>query len=87
LSRTGARWLNYQGLFLLRRLFFIDESWTKTNMTHLPGWAKHGERLVDKLPHGYRKAATLLASLSKDHIDAPCQFDGPINSESFLAYV
>jgi hypothetical protein len=30
---------------------------------------------------------TFLAALRVDRIDAPCVFDGPINGESFLAYV
>ena len=66
---------------------FIDETWTKTNMTRLRGWAPRGERLVDKVPQGKWKTATFLAALRNDRIDAPCVFDGPINGERFLAYV
>ena len=66
---------------------FIDETWTKTNMTRLRGWAPKGERLVDKVPQGKWKTATFLAALHKDRIDAPCLFDGPINGERFHAYV
>lgn len=66
---------------------FIDETWTKTNMTRLYGWAPRGRRLVDKVPHGHWKTATFLAALRNDRIDAPCLFDGPINGERFLAYV
>jgi putative transposase len=68
-------------------LVFIDETWTKTNMTRLRGWAPKGERLVDKVPHGRWKTATFLAALRNDRIDAPCLFDGPINGERFRAYV
>jgi hypothetical protein len=57
---------------------FIDETWTKTNMTRLRGWAPKGERLVDKVPHGRWKTATFLAALRNDRIDAPCLFDGPV---------
>ena len=71
-----------------RRLVFIDkETWTKTNMTRLRGWAPKGERLVDKVPQGKWKTATFLAALRNDRIDAPCLFDGPINGERFRAYV
>ena len=66
---------------------FIDETWTKTNMTRLRGWAPKGQRLVDKVPHGRWKTATFLAALRNDRIDAPCLFDGPINGERFRAYV
>jgi transposase len=68
-------------------LVFIDETWTKTNMTRLHGWAPRGRRLVDKVPHGHWKTSTFLAALRNDRIDAPCLFDGPINGERFLAYV
>jgi len=66
---------------------FIDETWAKTNMTRLRGWAARGRRLVDKVPHGHWKTTTFLAALRSDRIDAPCLFDGPINSERFIAYV
>ena len=66
---------------------FIDETWTKTNMTRLYGWAPRGRRLVTKIPHGHWKTATFLAALRNDRIDAPCVFDGPINGERFLAHV
>jgi hypothetical protein len=66
---------------------FIDETWTRTNMTRLYGWAPRGERLVAKVPQGKWKTATFLAALRNDRIEAPCVFDGPINGERFLAYV
>src|SRR6202050_3838517 len=87
ISRHRKRWRIYQGLIDPRRLVFIDETWTKTNMTRLRGWAPRGERLVDKVPHGKWKTATFLAALRNDRIDAPCLFDGPINGERFRAYV
>jgi transposase len=68
-------------------LVFIDETWTKTNMTRLYGWAERGQRLVDKVPHGHWNTTTFLAALRSDRIEAPCVFDGPINGERFLAYV
>ena len=71
-----------QGLIDPRRLVFINETWTKTNMTRLRGWAPRGERLVDKVPQGKWKTATFLAALRNDRIDAPCLFDGPINGEA-----
>src|SRR6476660_9682972 len=87
ISRHRNRWRTYQGLIDPRRLVFIDETWTKTNMTRLRGWAPRGERLVDKVPQGKWKTATFLAALRNDRIEAPCVFDGPINGERFRAYV
>src|ERR1700761_267887 len=87
ISRHRKRWRTYQGFIDPSRLIFIDETWTKTNMTRLRGWAPRGQRLVDKVPQGKWKTATFLAALRNDRIDAPCLFDGPINGERFHAYV
>ena len=38
ISRHRTRWRAYQGHIDPRRLVFIDETWTKTNMTRLRGW-------------------------------------------------
>lgn len=56
-------------------------------MTRTHGRARRGERLVDKLPHGRWRTLTFLAALRHDRVEAPCVIDGPINGESFLAYV
>lgn len=66
---------------------FIDETWVKTNMAPLRGWCRRGKRLIGKAPHGRWRTMTFIAALRIDGIDAPCVFDGPINGESFLAYV
>ena len=90
IARTSVahrkRWRTYQGLIDPGRLVFIDETWTKTNMTRCAALKLSGE-LVDKVPQGKWKTATFLAALRNDRIDAPCLFDGPINSERFHAYV
>ena len=77
----------YQGLVDPARLVFIDETWTKTNMTPLRGWCERGARLRAKAPFGRWQTMTFIAALRCDRIDAPCLFDGPINGEAFLAYV
>jgi transposase len=66
---------------------FIDETWTKTNMAPLRGWCLRGRRLADHVPHGRWRTLTFIAALRHDRLTAPCLFDGPINGESFLAYV
>jgi putative transposase len=86
-KRHRLRWRSHQRRVDPSRLVFIDETWTKTNMTRLYGWAPRGQRLVAKVPHGHWQTATFLAALRNDRIEAPCLFDGPINGERFLAYV
>jgi transposase len=66
---------------------FIDETWTKTNMAPLRGWAPRGERLLGKAPFGHWNTMTFLAALRHDRVTAPWIIDGPINAESFRIYV
>src|SRR5215472_8386674 len=86
-ARRRTQWKKYQGRLDPRRLVFIDETWAKTNMTRTHGRAARGKRLVAKAPHGRWRTLTFLAALRHDRIDAPCVIDGPINGESFQAYV
>ncbi len=66
---------------------FIDETWTKTNMAPLRGWAPRGERLIAKVPYGHWNTMTFVAALRHDRIEAPWLLDGPINGERCRIYV
>jgi transposase len=79
--------MKYQGRIAPERLVFIDETWTKTNMAPLRGWAPRGMRLPAKVPHGHWKTTTFLAALRHDRIDAPWLLDGPIDGACFQTYV
>jgi transposase len=70
-----------------KRLVFVDETWTKTNMTRLHGCCAIGQRLIAKVPHGHWKTLTFVAGLRCDEIIAPCVLDRPINAISFLEWV
>ena len=87
MARRRARWKRHQHKLDPSRLVFIDETWAKTNMTRTHGRSLRGERLIAKVPHGRWRTLTFLAALRADRIDAPCVIDGPINGQSFLAYV
>ena len=87
MARRRAQWKKYQGRIDPRRLVFIDETWAKTNMAPLRGWAPRGRRLPAKVPHGKWRTLTFLAALRHDRIDAPWVLDAPINGESFRTYV
>jgi transposase len=56
-------------------------------MAPLRGWSPRGQRLIGRAPHGRWRTQTFLAGLRCDRIEAPCVFDGPINGQSFQAYV
>jgi transposase len=66
---------------------FIDETWAKTNMTPIRGWAPRGQKLVARAPFGKWRTLTFVAALRHDRIEAPCVLDGPINGQSFTAWV
>ena len=80
-------WREVQPRLNGRRLVFIDETWASTAMVRLYGRAPRGERLVAAVPHGHWKTTTLIAGLRQDAIVAPYILDGPIDGETFLAYV
>jgi len=86
-ARRRAQWTERQAQIDPERLVFIDETWIKTNMEPLRGWAPLGERLIAKVPHGHWKTATFIAALRCDRIEAPWVLDGPINAEAFKIYV
>src|SRR3982750_2629308 len=82
-ARRRAQWTKYQGRVEAERLVFIDETWTRTDMAPLRGWAPRGHRLSAKVPHGRWKTMTFLAALRHDRIDAPWFIEGPIDGDSF----
>jgi len=86
-ARRRAQWAKYQGRIEPERLVFIDETWTKTNMAPLRGWAARGKRLPGKVPHRRWKTMTFVAALRLDRIDAPWLLEGPIDGETFRTYV
>ena len=87
IARRREQWKKYQGRLDPKRLVFIDETWAKTNMAPLRGWAPRGRRLHAKVPYGHWRTMTFVAALRCDRIDAPCVLDQPINGQSFAAYV
>lgn len=87
MAHRRARFKAFQRHFDPSKLVFIDETWIKTNMAPLRGWAPKGRRLIGRVPNGHWKTLTFLAALRHDRIDAPCVFDRPINGQCFQAYV
>jgi transposase len=86
-ARKRVWWRKYLTRIDITRMVFIDETWTKTNMTPLRGWGNKGKRLIGRAPHGRWKTLTFLAALRVEGVTAPRLLSGPINSESFLIYV
>ena len=86
-ARRREQWKKFQARPDPRRLVFVDETWAKSNMAPLRGWAPVGQRLHAKVPYGHWKTMTFIAALRCDRIDAPFVFDQPINAVTFTAWV
>jgi transposase len=86
-ARRRKRWKAHQMKVEPQRLVFIDETWIKTNMAPLRGWAPRGKRLRAYAPFGHWKTLTFIAALRCDRIEAPFVLDGPINGQAFRLYV
>jgi transposase len=69
------------------KLIFIDETGTKTNMSRRYGRCPKGQRLVARVPHGHWKTNTFIAALRHTRLTAPMVLDGPIDGNSFRAWV
>ena len=80
-------WQQLQSIIDETKLVFIDETWAKTNMAPLYGWADRGKRVIDNVPYGHWKTTTFIAALRCNGLTAPMVVDGAINGELFLAYV
>jgi len=66
---------------------FIDESGLSTKMARLRGWAPKGERCRAAIPHGHWKTTTFVGGFTLAGFVAPMLLDGPMDGESFLAWV
>ena len=86
-ARRRAAWKRIQPKINAKRLIFIDETWSKTNMTRLRGRAPRGERLIDKTPHGHWKTTTLIAALGITGVSCSTVVDGAVNGDVFEAFV
>ena len=87
MARKRARWQALKHRLEADRLVFVDETWIKTDMAPLRGWAEKGKRLKGFAPHGRWHTMTFLAGLRSDGLSAPCVFDGPINGRCFQTWV
>ena len=53
MARRREQWKKFQGRPDPTRLVFVDETWAKTNMAPLRGWAARGQRLIGRAPFGH----------------------------------
>lgn len=69
------------------RLVFLDESGVKTDLSRLYGWALSKERCYGTVPQGHWCTSTIVSAIRKGQVTASMVLDGPMDTESFVAYV
>ena len=82
-AAARATWKDSQVKLDPKRLVFVDETGTSTNMTRLRGRCRRGQSLIGKVPHGHWKLTTFVAGLRCDAITAPLVIDQPMNGQTF----
>lgn len=87
MQAARVAWRAEQPRLDAHQLVFLDETWLATNMARRCGRCAKGARLKAAVPHGHWKTTTFLAGLCHDRLIAPLVLDGPIDGESFRAYV
>ncbi len=87
IAEARRQWRELQPQLNPARLVFLDETWTKTNMTRSRGRSPRGERVIASVPYGHWRTSTFLAGLRHDRMVAPLVLDGAINGNAFRAYV
>lgn len=70
-----------------QRLVFLDESGVATDMIRRYGRSLRGRRVHDHTPHQHWQTSTFVAALRVDGLTAPGLLDGPMDGDSFLAYL
>ncbi len=87
MQQERQAWLAAQPGLDASKLVFLDETWLSTNMARRYGRCPRGQRLKAAIPYGHWKTTTLLGGLCHDRLIAPLVLDGPIDADSFRAYV
>ena len=86
-AKVRAEWKDSQSALDPKRLIFLDETGTTTNMVRTRGRCKRGQRLIGKVPFGHWKTTTFVAGLRCGALTAPFVIDAPMNRDIFLAYL
>lgn len=87
MAAQRRQWRNGQPLHDAGQYIFVDECGVTTDLLRRYGRSPRGTRLHDHTPCSHWQTTTVIAALRVDGVSAPAVFDGPIDNESFLAYV
>ena len=70
-----------------RRYIFVDESGVTTDLLRRYARSPRGTRISDHTPCGHWQTNTVVAALRPTELTATAVFDGPIDNDTFRAYV
>lgn len=81
------RWRDRLPLHDAAPYVFLDECGVTTDLLRRYGRSPRGTRLHDHTPCSHWQTSTVIAALRLEGVTAPAVFDGPIDADSFCAYV
>jgi transposase len=81
------RWHDTQPLSEARQYIFVDESGVTTDLIRRYARSRRGTRIGDHVPCGHWHTHTVVAGLRPTELTATAVFDGPIDNDTFRAYV
>ena len=87
IAEARQRWDSLKAKLDVKHLVFLDETWTKTNMTRQRGRAPAGQRLLGRVPWAHWRTTTFVAGLRHDRVVAPIVLDRAMNGVAFRAYI
>ena len=70
-----------------RHFVFVDESGVTTDLLRLYARSPRGTRIADHTPCSHWQTHTIVAALRPTALTATAVFDGPIDNETFRAYI
>jgi transposase len=80
-------WRENQKEISKAKIYFLDESSINLGMTRLDGWGEKSVRVNDYVPDVRFERTSIIATLSKDGINAPMTFKGTLDQDVFRPYI
>jgi transposase len=86
-AAARRRWIETQPLHEAHQYVFVDESGVTTDLIRRYARSLRGVRIADHAPCGHWQTHTVVAALRPTALTATAVFDGPIDNDTFRAYV
>jgi transposase len=86
-ATARRQWVATRPLHDAGQFIFVDESGVTTDLLRRYARSPRGMRISDHAPCGHWQAHTVVAALRSTEMTATAVFDGPIDGDTFRAYV